>query len=63
MNSITGRAFRAAAEYVRLALEDAGAGYVDVVRSERGMAAMMRMMEGSAQAAVRAGRFSRRENS
>jgi glutathione S-transferase len=33
-------------EYVRLALEDAGADYVDVARSERGMAAMMRMMEG-----------------
>ncbi len=32
-------------EYVRLALEDAGAGYVDVARSECGMAAMMRMME------------------
>jgi glutathione S-transferase len=31
-------------EYVRLALEDAGADYVDVARSERGMAAMMRMM-------------------
>src|SRR6266403_2261944 len=34
-------------EYVRLALEDAGADYIDVARSERGMAAMMRMMEGS----------------
>jgi glutathione S-transferase len=33
-------------EYVRLALEDVGADYVDVARSERGMAAMMRMMEG-----------------
>ena len=32
-------------EYVRLALEDAGADYADVARSERGMAAMMRMME------------------
>ena len=32
-------------EYVRLALEDAGADYVDVARGERGMAAMMRMME------------------
>jgi glutathione S-transferase len=32
-------------EYVRLALEDAGAEYVDVARSERGMAAMMGMME------------------
>ncbi len=34
-------------EYVRLALEEAGADYADVARSERGMAAMMRMMEGS----------------
>jgi glutathione S-transferase len=33
-------------EYVRLALEEAGADYVDVVRTARGMAAMMRMMEG-----------------
>jgi glutathione S-transferase len=32
-------------EYVRLALEEAGADYTDVARSERGMAAMMRMME------------------
>ena len=32
-------------EYVRLALEDAGAGYDDVARGDRGMAAMMRMME------------------
>ena len=32
-------------EYVRLALEDAGAEYADVARGERGMAAMMRMME------------------
>jgi len=33
-------------EYVRLALEDAGADYVDVARSDRGMAAMMKMMQG-----------------
>lgn len=33
-------------EYVRLALEDAGADYDDVARRSRGMAAMMRMMEG-----------------
>ena len=33
-------------EYVRLALEDAGAAYADVAR-ERGMAAMMKMMEAS----------------
>jgi glutathione S-transferase len=32
-------------EYVRLALEEAGADYDDVARGERGMAAMMRMME------------------
>ena len=32
-------------EYVRLALEEAGADYVDVARKERGTAAMMRMME------------------
>ena len=32
-------------EYVRLALEEAGADYADIARSERGMAAMMRMME------------------
>jgi glutathione S-transferase len=31
-------------EYIRLALEEAGAGYLDVAR-ERGVAAMMRMME------------------
>ena len=32
-------------EYVRLALEEAGADYVDVARGAGGMAAMMRMME------------------
>ena len=32
-------------EYVRLALEEAGAEYVDVAHSERGMAAMIGMME------------------
>jgi glutathione S-transferase len=32
-------------EYVRLALEDAGAEYADVTRGERGMAAMTKMME------------------
>jgi glutathione S-transferase len=32
-------------EYVRLALEEACADYADVARSERGMSAMMRMME------------------
>jgi glutathione S-transferase len=34
-------------EYVRLALEDAGAAYSDVARGSSGMAAMMKMMEGS----------------
>jgi len=32
-------------EYVRLALEEAGAGYSDAARSGNGMAAMTRMME------------------
>jgi glutathione S-transferase len=32
-------------EYVRLALEEAGAGYDDVARGPRGMSAMMKMME------------------
>jgi glutathione S-transferase len=32
-------------EYIRLALEEAGADYADVARSDRGMAAMMRMMK------------------
>lgn len=32
-------------EFVRLALEEAGADYADVARSARGMAAMMRMMQ------------------
>ena len=32
-------------EYVRLALEEAGADYVDVARGARGTAAMMKMME------------------
>ena len=32
-------------EFIRLALEDAGADYVDVPRSGRGMAEMMRLME------------------
>jgi len=32
-------------EYIRLALEDADAEYADVARSERGMSAMMKMME------------------
>jgi glutathione S-transferase len=34
-------------EYVRLALEEAGADYADVARGERGMAAMMKMMQAS----------------
>jgi glutathione S-transferase len=32
-------------EFVRLALEEAGADYADVARGERGMAAMMKMMQ------------------
>ena len=32
-------------EYIRLALEEAGADYADVARSDRGMAAMMKMMD------------------
>src|SRR5437879_8250635 len=35
-------------EFVRLALEDAGADYVDVARRPKGMAAMMRFMESNA---------------
>lgn len=34
-------------EYIRLALEEAGADYADVARGERGMAAMMKMMQAS----------------
>src|SRR5438552_14209578 len=34
-------------EFVRLALEDAGADHVDVARRPKGMAAMMRFMESS----------------
>src|SRR5512132_3825712 len=33
-------------EFVRLALEEAGADYVDVARGKGGMAAMMRFLEG-----------------
>ena len=32
-------------EFVRLALEEAGADYVDVAREPEGLAAMMRMMD------------------
>jgi len=35
-------------EFIRLALEDAGAAYVDVARRPKGMQAMMRMMESQA---------------
>ena len=35
-------------EYVRLALEDAGVGYVDVARGDRGIGAMIKMMEAHA---------------
>lgn len=33
-------------EFVRLALEEAGAGYVDVARGKGGVAALMRLLEG-----------------
>ena len=35
-------------EYVRLALEDAGVEYVDVARGDRGIGAMIKMMEAHA---------------
>lgn len=35
-------------EFIRLALEDAGAAYVDVARRPKGMQAMMRLMESQA---------------
>lgn len=35
-------------EFIRLALEDAGAAYVDVARQPKGMAVMMRLLEGRA---------------
>jgi glutathione S-transferase len=35
-------------EFVRLALEEAGAGYIDVARGEGGTEKMMRLMQGSA---------------
>ena len=41
-------------EYVRLALEDAGADYDDVARKPGGMAKMMKMMEARRGSAVRA---------
>ena len=44
-SSITGRCIQGRGEYVRLALEEAGAGYADVARRGNGMAAMTRMME------------------
>jgi glutathione S-transferase len=39
-------------EFVRLLLEEAGADYVDVARRPRGMAAMMRFLEGRAPGAL-----------
>jgi glutathione S-transferase len=39
-------------EFVRLLLEEAGADYVDVVRSKGGMRAMMRFLEGKAPGAL-----------
>ena len=46
-------------EYVRLALEEAGADYADVARGDRGMAAMMGMMEAGAARRHSRRRFSR----
>src|ERR1041384_5873647 len=37
-------------EFVRLALEEAGAGYVDVARNRGGVEAMQRLMDGAADA-------------
>ena len=45
MNSIYWPSIQGRGEYVRLALEDAGADYADVARSANGMAAMTRMLE------------------
>lgn len=39
-------------EFVRLALEEAGADYVDVAREKGGMAAMMRFLEGEERGAL-----------
>jgi glutathione S-transferase len=39
-------------EFVRLLLEDAGAPYVDVARTQSGMAAMMRILEGDERGAL-----------
>jgi glutathione S-transferase len=39
-------------EFVRLALEEAGAAYVDVARTKGGMAAMMRILDGKEQGAL-----------
>ena len=41
----TGQCIQGRGEYVRLALEEAGAGYADVARRGNGMSAMTRMME------------------
>jgi glutathione S-transferase len=39
-------------EFVRLLLEDAGAAYADVARSSKGLAAMIRILEGQAPGAL-----------
>src|ERR1700742_72623 len=38
-------------EFIRLALEDAGARYIDVARTRGGMAAMMKLLNGDAHTA------------
>ena len=49
-------------EFVRLALEEAGADYVDVAR-ERGTSEMMRMMQAAARRRPSPRRFSRAASS
>ena len=39
-------------EFVRLALEDAGASYTDICRGKAGVGGMMRMMEGKGVATI-----------
>jgi len=46
-------------EFVRLALEDAGASYEDVARKPGGVGRMMKMMDGREASAVPRRRFSR----
>ena len=50
MNSTIGPDSRAAARFVRLALEEAGAAYVDVARGANGMPKLMKVLEGKGSA-------------